>query len=331
MLLIDRDATRSALPFGPLIGALRQMFVDGCEVPLRHTHQVQAPDGSAQGTVLIMPAWQSGRYFGLKTVNIFPGNAARGLPGLHATYVLYDARTGVPLAQLDGNEITARRTAAASALAASFLARPDAATLLVVGAGRVGSLLPYAYRVVRPIRRVLVWDRTPAHALALVERLLADGVSAEAGKDLAAAVARADIVCCATLSTQALVQGTWLAPVSHLDLIGSFAPHMREADDACFVGARIVVDTPEALQKSGDLLGPLASGAILPADVSATLADLCRGVAPGGAAASQRTVFKSVGTALEDLAAAVLVYESLQVPPASPCLNSMESSPTPPS
>ena len=311
MLLIDRDATRSALPFRPLIGALRQMFVDGCEVPMRHTHVVHAPDGSPQGTVLIMPAWQTGRYFGLKTVNIFPGNSTRGLPGLHATYVLYDANTGAPLAQLDGNEITARRTAATSVLAASFLARPDAATLLVVGAGRVGSLLPEAYQAVRPIRRVLVWDRTPVHALALVERLQAGGLDAEPAPDLAAAAAGADIVSCATLSTQALVQGAWLAPECHLDLIGSFAPDMREADDACFVGARIVVDSVEALQKSGDLLGPLASGAIVPTDVCGTLADLCRGAVQGGIAVGQRTVFKSVGSALADLAAAVLVYESV--------------------
>ena len=310
----DRDATRAALPFGPLIGALRQMFVDGCEVPLRHTHVVNAPDGSALGTVLIMPAWQPGRYLGIKTVNIFPGNSLQGLPGLHATYGLYDARTGVPLAQLDGNEITARRTAAASALAASFLARPDAANLLIVGAGRVGSLLPEAYRAVRPIRRVQVWDRTPAHALALVARLQAGGIDAVPAYDLATAARGADIVSCATLSTQALVQGAWLAPECHLDLIGSFTPHMREADDACFVGARIVVDTLEALQKSGDLLGPLANGAIRPADVSGTLADLCQGAVRGSAAIGQRTVFKSVGSALEDLAAAVLVYESRMLP-----------------
>ncbi|MEO6626771.1 MAG: ornithine cyclodeaminase family protein [Burkholderiaceae bacterium] len=310
MLLIDGASTRAALPFGALIAALRQMFVQGCEVPLRHTHVVKAPDGSARGTVLIMPAWQTGRYLGIKTVNIFPGNGARALPGLHASYVLYDASTGVPLALLDGNEITARRTAAASALAASYLAPAGAATLLVVGAGRVGSLLAEAYRAVRPIRRVLVWDRTPAHAQALVERLQADGIAAEWATDLAGAARSADVVSCATLATQPLLRGQWLAPGSHLDLIGSFAPHMREADDACFSGAQIHVDTNEALQKSGDLLEPLASGAIAPADVCGTLADLCRGMPRRGAVLGQRTVFKSVGSALEDLAAAVLVYES---------------------
>ena len=128
----------------------------------------------------------------------------------------------------------------------------------MVGAGRVGSLLAEAYRAVRPIRQVLVWDRTPAQANLLVEKLQGQGFSAEYATDLAAAARGADVVSCATLSTQPLIQGSWLAPGSHLDLIGSFAPHMREADDACFAGAQIHVDSTEAVQKSGDLLGPLA-------------------------------------------------------------------------
>ena len=305
----DTEQTRKALPFERLVPALRRMFVDGCEVPLRHTHTLAGEDGT-QNTVLIMPAWQPGRYLGIKTVSIFPGNAARGLPGLYSTYILYDACTGAPLAQIDGNEITSRRTVAASALAASYLARPDARRLLVVGAGRVASLLPAAYRAVRPIEQVSVWDRTPAHAQALVDRLQAMGMDACVAPDLARAVAQADIVSCATLATEPLIRGEWLAAGSHLDLIGGFTPQMREADDACFAGAGIYVDTHEAIQKSGDLLGPMARGVFAAADVRGTLADLCRGSAAGRAAAAGRTVFKSVGTALEDLAAAVLVYEA---------------------
>ena len=305
----DADATRRALPFDALIPALGRMFIAGCEVPLRHTHTLVAADGS-QGTVLLMPAWQVDRYLGIKTVTIFPGNAARGLPGLYATYMLYDAGSGAPLAQIDGNEITARRTVAASALAASRLARADAQRLLVLGCGRVGSLLAPAYRQVLPITQVRVWDRTPAHALALVRRLCAQGIAATVAADLPDAVAWADVVSCATLATEPLVQGRWLAPGSHLDLIGGFTPQMREADDACFAGAAIFVDTAEAIQKSGDLLGPMARGVFAATDVRGTLADLCRGAVAGRCDAAQRTVFKSVGTALEDLAAAVLVYES---------------------
>jgi ornithine cyclodeaminase len=286
------------------------MFVADCEVPLRHTHTLADAAGDTAGTLLIMPAWQPGAYLGIKTVGIFPGNSQRGLPGLHSTYLLFDAQTGVPLAQLDGNEITSRRTAAASALAASFLSRADARHLLVVGAGRVGSLLPAAYRAVRPIERVTVWDRHSASAQALVERLRADGIEAQAAGDLHAAAAQADIVSCATLATEPVLHGAWLRPGSHLDLIGSFTPAMREADDACFGGgARLYVDTAEALQKSGELLGPMARGVFAAADVAGTLADLCSGRVPGRRDGDGRTVFKSVGTALEDLAAAVLVFE----------------------
>ena len=309
MKFFNTTETRAALPFDRLIEALKRMFVEGCEVPLRHTHTLTADDGS-QGTVLIMPAWRADRYLGIKTINIFPGNAARGLPGLFATYVLYDARTGEPLAQIDGNEITARRTVAASALAASMLARRNSKRLLVVGAGRVAALVPEAFRQVLPIEAVQVWARQASQAKALVDELRDGGFEASVASDLAAAVARADVVSCATLATAPVVQGAWLSPGSHLDLIGSFTPKMREADDACFAGARLFVDTSEALQKSGDLLGPMSRGVFSAQDVCGNLAELCAGAVPGRSADNQRTVFKSVGTALEDLAAAALVFEA---------------------
>ena len=305
----DADATRDALPFDRLIAALRELFVQGCEVPLRHTHVLSDPGGSG-GTLLIMPAWLPGRFLGIKTVSVFSGNAARGLPGLHSTYTLYDAGTGQALAQMDGDQITARRTVAASALAASMLARRDARRLLVVGAGRVAALLPAAYRAVRPIEQVSVWARRPDQAEALAAGWCTDGLRAQAVTDLAQAAAAADVVSCATLASAPLVQGAWLQPGSHLDLIGGFTPQMREADDACFADAQCYVDTDEALQKSGDLLGPMSRGVFAVGDVRGTLAALCRGQATGRTADTQRTVFKSVGNALEDLAAAMLVWQS---------------------
>jgi ornithine cyclodeaminase len=308
MKLLDADATRGALPFNALIAAIEAMFVAGCEVPPRHVHAISDSAGE-QGKVLIMPAWQPGGYMGIKTVNIFPGNTARGLPGLFSTYVLYDAATGAPLAQIDGNEITSRRTAAASALAARYLARGDADRLLVVGTGRVASLLPYAYQEIRALREVTVWSRNHEAALQLASQLCADGFNARASADLEAAARQADIVTCATLATEPLIRGEWLRAGSHLDLIGSFTPQMREADDACFAGARLYVDTVEALQKSGDLLGPMARGVFAPGDIGGTLEALCRGEAGGRRDAQERTVFKSVGTALEDLAAAILVMQ----------------------
>ena len=304
MKQFDRAGTARRLAFAPLIAALERQFVAGCEVPARHVHAV----GDAL-TVLVMPAWQPGRYFGLKVVNVAAGNAARGLPGLFATYQLFDASTGAPLALIDGGELTARRTAAASALAASRLARPDARRQLIVGAGRVGGLLAPAYRALRAMDEVMVWSRDPAAAARLAATLAADGHPAHAVGDLAAAVAAADIVSCATLSAEPLIRGEWLTPGSHLDLIGGFTPAMREADDACFAGADVWIDTAEALAKAGDLLHPIATGALRREDVRGTLADLCAAPAPAREP-DGRTVFKSVGTALEDLAAAILVYES---------------------
>ena len=308
MITIDAARTRALLPFDELVPALRAMFVAGCEVPQRHTHVIAGEHGDA-GTVLIMPAWQANGYLGVKTICIFPGNAESGLPGLHSTYVLHDARTGVPLAQIDGNELTAQRTAAASALAASYLAAEQAETLTIIGAGRVAGVLAHAYRVVRPIRQVRIWNRDPARARALAERLAAAGIRVEAALDIEAAVRAADIVTCATLSPQPLVRGAWLHPGVHLDLIGSFAPNVRESDSDCFRGASVFVDTDEAALKSGDLLEPLREGVIAQADIKARLQDLCRGTHGGRANAQEITVFKSVGTALADLAAAVLVYE----------------------
>jgi ornithine cyclodeaminase len=318
MRFLDAAATAAATPFDRLVPALRALFAQGCEVPARQVLEIGAagdgPVAAAQTalpaappmTSLLMPAWLPGQAYGVKVVNVAPGNAARGLPAVHASYTLFDARTGVPLALLDGSTLTNRRTAAASALAASYLARADARRLLLVGAGQIARLLPAAHRVVRPIERVVVWARRPEPAAALAATLRAEGFDAMVSADLAGAVAAADIVSCATLATEPLIRGQWLAPGSHLDLIGSFTPAMREADDACLAGARVYVDTDEALRKSGDLLDPIGRGAFAAADVQGTLADLCRGTREGRRSEAERTVFKSVGTALEDLAAAML-------------------------
>lgn len=305
MRVIGPRAAAAALPFDRLIEALRALFARGCEVPQRHVHQ--PADGM---TSLIMPAWVPGGPYAVKIVNIASGNSARGLPGLHSAVLLHDGATGRPLALIDGDTVTARRTAAASALAASYLARPAARHLLVVGAGRVAGLLPAAYGAVRPIDRVSVWARRPEAATALAARWRRQGLDARVVLSLQAGVAEADIVSCATLSAEPVIKGTWLRPGCHLDLIGSFTPAMREADDACFKGAGLYIDTEEALVKSGDLLGPMSRGVFDRQGVRGTLANLCRGDAIGRRGALERTVFKSVGTALEDLAAAVLVERS---------------------
>ena len=306
MLHLDATATAAPLGWPALIAALRRAFAEGCEVPLRHTHRVDDPEGHG-GTVLLMPAWRPGRYLGIKTVTIFPGNSARGLPGLHSLYTLFDARTGVPVAQLDGNEITSRRTAAASALAASFLARDDASRLLVLGSGRVARHLAPAMRTQRPIEQVQVWNHRIEGAQALARQWRAQGFDAQAVTDLRSAVEQADIISCATLAAEPLVHGEWLREGTHLDLIGSFTPQMRESDAACFARSRVFLDTEEALAKSGDVLGAVAEGAFDRSMLQGTLAQLCRGERPGRTGESEITLFKAVGNALEDLAAAELV------------------------
>ncbi len=302
MLVLDATATASALDYPQLIAGLREMFAAGVAAPLRHAHSLPRA-GEPDATLLMMPAWMGdGSHGGVKIVNVVPGNAARGLSAVTASYLLFDETTGAHVALFDGGALTGRRTAAASALAASMMARAEARTLLVVGAGHIGSEMPWAYRAVLPIDRVLVWNPTPARAGRLVERLKDSGIAAEARADLEAAVGEADVISCATLSTVPLIHGDWLKPGQHLDLVGSFTPDMREADDRAMARGRVFVDGPAAAIESGDIKGAMASGALK--QIAGTLYDLCGGRVEGRRSATDITVFKSVGLAVEDLAAA---------------------------
>lgn len=308
MLMIGAGELRRLLPWDGLVEALRAMFREGCAAPLRHRHplpQRAAPEGS----LLLMPAWQPGRFTGVKVVHVAPGNAARtpALPAVQAVYLLSDAGTGVPLALLDGGELTDRRTAAASLLAALHLARPDSRRLLLLGSGRVAGALAEAYAARFPLTEIAVWSRRGAHAERLAARLAAEGLPARA-------VARpepgaADIIACATLSSTPLVRGEDVRPGTHVDLVGAYRPDMRESDGALLARATLVVDTRAgALAEAGDVLQAIAEGAIAPDSVAADLAGLCRGEHPGRRDAAEITVFKSVGWAGEDLAAAALAY-----------------------
>nr|AGT02599.1 ornithine cyclodeaminase [Strigomonas oncopelti] len=301
--MIDAASVAKALPMDALIARLKQAFIDDINVPLRHNHNM------GNCTTLLMPAWDAS-YYGLKIVNIAPKNSQCGLPGLHSTYQLFESRTGKPLAVLEGNAITSRRTAGASALAASFLARKDSSILLVLGSGRVASIVPEAMKAVLPIEKVIVWNHGAEGAARLAKQLREQGFDAVATEDLESAVRSADIVSCATLSEKPIIKAEWLKPNSHLDLIGSFAPAMKETYPDCFANATVFVDTEEAPTKSGDLLEAFKAGTLRKEDISATLQQLCRGEKPGRQSDDGRTVYKAVGTALEDLAAAVLVYNA---------------------
>ena len=308
LLVLDATRTRASLAFDRLIPALREAFIVGATVPLRHRHDLSQPDGTT-AALLLMPGWRAGGLLGVKLVSVFPGNGARNLPAVSSNYLLCDGETGRHLALIDGTEITGRRTAAASALAGSFLARSDASTLLVVGSGHIGSLMPAAWASVRPIARILLWNHRPAGAEQLAARLRAGGLAATATADLESAARDADIISCATLSRAPLIRGAWLRPGTHLDLIGGFTPAMRETDDDAVRRARVFIDTEAALAEAGDLLDPLASGALRRQDIAGDLAGLCRAQAQGRRSAEEVTLFKSVGSGLEDLAAASLAYQ----------------------
>jgi len=262
--------------------------------------------------LLLMPAWREGADIGIKLVTVFPDNNRVGLPSIIGQYLLLDGRTGDPKAVIDGVQLTLRRTACASALAADYLARDDALRLLMVGAGALAPHLIRAHAAVRPIREVTIWNHHPEKARALATTLAVDGASVRAGDDLEACARDADIISCATLSAEPLIQGAWLAPGSHLDLVGAFRPDMRECDDAAVAASRVYVDTREgALVEGGDIAIPLANGTLSEAEVVGDLFDLTRGGVAGRGADEEITLFKSVGTALEDLAAAQLVMQRL--------------------
>ena len=314
-MFLNAEQVTQALPWNAMVEALDDVITRTVHSPVRHHHHMHVP-GDPDATLLLMPAWIEGQYLGVKQVNVFPGNSSRGEHGLSSHYLLSCARTGRHLAQLDGNELTARRTAGASALAARYLAREDAKELLMVGAGRMGHRLIPAHRAMRPIERVRVWDIRESSARALVEGLVAEGVDAQMvpSDGLAEAAGRADIISCATLSREPLIRGEWLSPGTHVDLVGSFTPQMREADDDVMRRGSIFVDTRAgALSETGDLIDPIASGAISETHILADFPDLCGGKHAGRSALDDAdraiTVFKSVGASIEDLAAAIAAFE----------------------
>jgi ornithine cyclodeaminase/alanine dehydrogenase-like protein (mu-crystallin family) len=311
--LISAAEIAAALKFPALIDAIADAFRAEITAPLRHHHAMARAGGEA--TLLLMPAWTAEAatsFIGTKVVSVFPGNAARGEASVTGTYLLMKGDTGEPLAAIDGREFTLWRTAASSALAARFLAREDATHLLMIGAGALAPYLIRAHASVRPIRKIAVWNRTRKRAERLAAELSLTGFDTHVAGDLETAIRAADIVSCATLSPAPLVHGNWLQAGTHLDLVGGFKPTMREADDKTLRRARIYVDTRAgALKEAGDIVDPLRRGVIRERDIQGDLFDLCLGHVKGRESASEITLFKSVGTAIEDLATAMLIWSRL--------------------
>ncbi|MCA3244893.1 MAG: ornithine cyclodeaminase family protein [Azospirillum sp.] len=311
-LVVGASQVENILEVDALVEALRNAFRRGAVVPVRHHHAMEVP-GAAEATLLLMPAWQPGRYAGIKIVTVFPSNGERGLPSVMGSYVLISAKDGKPLALIDGGMLTLKRTAAASALAAKYLSRPDAARLTMIGTGALAPHLIVAHASVRPISELVVWGRDRAKAERLARNFDGRRLKARAAASLEEAVGWADTISCATLSKEPLVRGSWLRPGQHVDLVGGFTPAMREADDEAIVRARVYVDTyAGATKEAGDIVQPLADGTLDRKQIAGELAELAQGRVSGRSFHNQITLFKSVGTALEDLAAAELVFESLR-------------------
>lgn len=320
MLTISAAEVDRALTFSGLVETLRTAFHDGAVQPVRHHHTVERPDGAAS-TLLLMPAWtdlnaagtSKDGHIGVKIVTVSPDNNAIAKPAVMGLYLLLDGKTGEPQALIDGQRLTQWRTACASALAASYLAREDASRLLVIGAGALSPFLAKAHSAVRPITSIRIWNRTLANAEKVAADLRAEGLPAEAATDLEAELAEADIVSSATITNEPLVRGARVKPGAHIDLVGGFTPTMREADDAAITRARVYVDTRAgATKEAGDIVQPLASGALSHEAIIADLHELARGQKRGRESAEEVTLFKSVGAALEDLAAGIAVYKALK-------------------
>lgn len=310
MHTLDLEHTRAILPFDELIQAIEEGFRGNYESPLRHQHQL-ANSNDEDDILLLMPAWRDKHFCGIKLVNVVPRNSKQQKPAISSIYVLFDRETGEYLLSLDGGELTARRTAAASALAARMLARHDSSIHLIVGAGRVGQNIPLAYREVLPITKTLVFDINADNANKAVENLQKLGIEAAVISDLEQAAQQADIITCATLASSPVLKGIWLKPGQHIDLIGSFTPKMREADDEVVRRAKIFIDTEDALAESGDIITPLENGTISRSDIVGTLESFFRSGISYQRKAEDITLFKAVGSAIEDLSSAEVAYRKI--------------------
>jgi ornithine cyclodeaminase len=311
--VVTADEIHRSLTYPALIDAIEAAFRADIEVPPRHTHMIAQPSGP-DAKLLLMPAWTKDgeRLVGCQLVSVYPENAKVGKPSVYGSYLLLSGDTGETLAVMEGAALTAWRTACASALAARYLAREDASHIVMIGAGALAPHLIRAHAAVRPIKKITLWNRTHSRAVSTAFALHAAGLEPEITDDLEAAVREADIVSCATLSSEPLLRGEWLKKGAHVDLVGSFTPKMREADDATIRRASVYVDTRAGAPKSsGDIAIPLRRKVLQASDIKGDLFDLCRGEAKGRRRKDEITLFKSVGTAIEDIAAAQLVWNAL--------------------
>ena len=309
MKVYDRENVASSLQYGILIEALRKAFSSKITAPERVQHTIKNKNGS-DATLLLMPAWKIGEHIGIKIVSVFPENTTNNMNAVHANYFLMNANDGKPIAVMDGTELTLRRTACASALAADYLVNKNVDTLLMIGTGNLAPHMIKAHCVVRNYSRILIWGRNEEKAERLALSLNIKDKEILAKNDLKEALNVADVISCATLTQKPLIMGDWIKPGQHLDLVGAFTPDMAEADSKAIAMSKVVVDTYEgALSESGELINALKEGRIKKEHILSDLRELVLEEKKIRKDSNDITLFKSVGTALEDLAAAELVIE----------------------
>lgn len=313
MVKISQIQLEQLLDYPSLTACLENAFQENYSVPQRHHHDYPNPLEGVDSTLLLMPAWEAGKFLGVKVVTVSPNNGKYGLPSIHGIYILFDAHKGIALAQIEAKTLTSLRTAAASALASKFLSRADSSTLLMLGTGAMAPRLILAHASIRPIRQVYVWGRHFAKAKNLAAHFKGAAFEVEAVGNISDVIAGVDIISAATLSEQPLIFGKNLRPGQHLDLVGSFKPRMREADDETIIRSTVFVDVMgSAVRESGDIVIPLQAGILPRNEIKADLFGLCRKKHPGRQKPEEITLFKSVGHALEDLAAAKLAFQRSQ-------------------
>lgn len=309
--ILGARALREALPMADTIEAMKWAFAaysSGAAVQPQRLAVKVPPEKSV---LLVKPALLPGAALGAKLVSVFPGNPARGLPVISGVVIVLDTVTGKPMGLCDGGFLTAWRTGAASGVATDLMARHDAAIGAVVGCGVQGRTQALAIDTVRRLDEIRVFDVVPAQIDAFIAEMgpqIEARLVAAASAD--AAVDGADVVCTATPATEPVIHGAQLFEGAHLNGVGSFTPAMREVDGAAIARARVVVDSREAcLTEAGELIKAVNEGLTDPADWI-ELGEIVNGAAPGRESDTELSFFKSVGLAVQDMAAAALAFEN---------------------
>ena len=307
---IDDEFINENTIFSELILELKRGFAtQSIMVPMRHHHDFPNPEVGEDSTLLLMPAWNPSKEAGVKIVTVSPENGQFGMPSIQGVYIFMDAIKGGVKAILQAKSLTAKRTAATSALASLYLSNENASSLMMIGTGVLSTNLIQAHASVRPIKKVYVWGRSIEKAKAICDNFSGEDFEIRAIGSIEEKIGEVDIISCATLSKTPLILGRQLKAGQHIDLVGAYKRDMRETDDQAIKLASVFVDTIQGgLKESGDIVIPLQNGTLKEEDIKGDLFGLCSDKNNGRTNKNEITVFKSVGHALEDLVAATYYF-----------------------